>query len=160
MSTPRTKTVCTEVSSDAEWIWRAAAEDVLPAAVAAGAGRPDSPAGWQAQARSAAPYQDMTVSHYSSRNVTSLASWRGHPGQTGPGRSPVTSHRRAPHWSPPHRHQRLPWIGSHRGRRLDAQPAAEVPARIDVVADARSLDLRDTAACLQGQAISGPGGLA
>jgi hypothetical protein len=43
---------------------------------------------------------------------------------------------------------------------LDAQPAAEVPARIDVVADARSLDLWDTAACLQGQAISGPGGLA
>ena len=46
------------------------------------------------------------------------------------------------------------------GRRLDAQPAAEVLARIDVVADARSLDLWDTAACLQGQAISGPGGLA
>jgi len=42
----------------------------------------------------------------------------------------------------------------------DAQPAAEVLARIDVVVDARSLDLWDTAACLQGQAISGPGGLA
>ncbi len=42
MPTPRTKTVCRQVSSDAEWIWRATAEDVLPAAVAAGAGRPDS----------------------------------------------------------------------------------------------------------------------
>src|ERR1700736_421276 len=42
ISTPRTKTVCTEVSSDAEWIWRATAEDVLPTPVAAGAGRPDS----------------------------------------------------------------------------------------------------------------------
>jgi hypothetical protein len=52
-------------------------------------------------------------------------------------------------------------FGTHnRGRRLDAQPAAEVLARIDVVVDARSLDLWDTAACFQGQAISGPGGLA
>jgi hypothetical protein len=42
MSTPRTKTVCRQVSSDAEWIWRATAEDVLAAAVAAGAGMPDS----------------------------------------------------------------------------------------------------------------------
>jgi hypothetical protein len=57
MSTPRTNAVSTEVSSDAEWIWRASAEDVLPAAVAAGAGRPDSSADWQPQARSATPYQ-------------------------------------------------------------------------------------------------------
>jgi hypothetical protein len=78
MSTPRTKTVSTEVSSDVEWIWRASAEVVLPTAVAAGARRPDSSAGWQPQARSAAPYQDMTVSHCSSRKVTILASWRGH----------------------------------------------------------------------------------
>jgi len=38
-----TKTVCREMSSDAECIWRATAEDVLTTAVAAGAGRPDSP---------------------------------------------------------------------------------------------------------------------
>jgi hypothetical protein len=155
MSAPRTKTVCTEVSSDAEWIWRAAAEDVLPAAVRRAQGGRTARAGWQAQARSATPYQDMTVSHCLSRYVTFLASWRGHPGQTPPGRSPVTSHRRAPHCSPPHRHQRLPRIGSHRGRRLDAQPPAEVLARIGVVVDVRILDLWDTAACLQGQAISG-----
>ena len=35
------------------------------------------------------------------------------------------------------------------GRRLDAQSAAEVLARIGVVVDARSIDLRDTATCLQ-----------
>ena len=63
MSTPRTNTVSTKVSSDAGWIWRASADVVLPTAVAAGAGRPDSSAGRQPQARSAAPYQDMTVSH-------------------------------------------------------------------------------------------------
>jgi threonyl-tRNA synthetase len=33
------------------------------------------------------------------------------------------------------------------GRRLDAQPAAEVLARIGVVVDARSIDLWDTATC-------------
>jgi hypothetical protein len=120
MSTPRTKTVCTEVSGDAEWIWRAAAEDVLPAAVRRAPGGRTVRAGWQAQAPSATPYQDMTVSHCSSRDVTFLVSWRGHPGQTGPGRSPVTSHRRASHRSPPHRHQRLP---------MDRKPPRAPPGR-------------------------------
>jgi hypothetical protein len=41
-----------------------------------------------------------------------------------------------------------------------APPAAEVLTRIGVVVNARSIDLWDTAACLRGQAISGPGGLA
>ena len=160
MSTPRTNTVSTEVSSDAEWIWRASAEVVLPTAVAAGAGRPDSSAGWQPQARTAAPYQDMTVSHCSSRDVTFLASWRGYrvrPGRAGHP-SPRTGARRT--GARPTAISGSPWTGSHRGRRLDAQPAAEVLARIHFVVDARSLDLWDTAACLQGQAISGPGGLA
>ena len=141
MSTPRTKTVCTEVSSDAEWICQAGAEDVLPSAVASGAGRPDSSAGWQPQARSAAPYQDMTISHYSSRKVTIQASWRGH--QVRPSRadhpSPRTGARRTA--ARPTATSGSPRIGSHRGRRLDAQPAAEVLARIGVVVNDRSIDL-------------------
>jgi hypothetical protein len=60
MSTARTTTVCGEVSSDAEWTWRATAEDVLPAA---GAGRPDSSSRLAGARAECHPYQDMTVSH-------------------------------------------------------------------------------------------------
>lgn len=108
MSTPRTKTVCTEVSSDAEWICQAGAEDVLPAAVAAGAGRPDSSsrlAGASTECHPVSGYDGKPLFVTQSDYPGLLAR---PPGQTEPGRSPVTSHRRAPHCSPPHRHQRLP----------------------------------------------------
>jgi len=113
------------------------------AAVVAGPGGRTVRSSWQAQARSTTPYQDMTVSHCSSRNVTTLASWRGR--QVRPGRadhpSPRTGARRT--GARPTATSGSPWIGSHRGRRLDAQPAAEVLARIDVVVDGRSIDLWD-----------------
>ena len=96
----------------------------------------------------------MTVSHCSSRNVTILA-----PGAaTRSDRAgQITRHLAqalAALEPAPTATSGSPWIGSRGGRRLDAQPAAEVLARIDVVVDARSIDLWDHC-CLQGQAISG-----
>ena len=74
MSTPRTNPVSTEVSSDAEWIWRASAEVVLPTAVAAGAGRPDSSAGLAAASTDCRPVSgyDGKSLFVTRRNVLSL----------------------------------------------------------------------------------------
>jgi len=129
-----------EVSSDAEWIWRAAAED---GGRRGGRRPPDSSiqlAGASAEYHPVSGYDGKPLFITQSDYPGLLAR---PPGQTEPGRSPVTSHRRAPHCSPPHRHQRLPRIGSHRGRRLDAQPPAEVLARIGIVVNARGIGLRD-----------------
>ena len=78
------------------------------AAVVAGAGPPDSSiqlAGASAEYHPISGYDGKPLFITQSDYPGLLAR---PPGQTEPGRSPVTSHRRAPHCSPPHRHQRLP----------------------------------------------------
>jgi len=74
------------------------------AAVVAGAGPPDSSiqlAGASAEYHPLSGYDGKPLFITQSDYPGLLAR---PPGQAEPGRSPVTSHRRAPHCSPPHRH--------------------------------------------------------